>query len=225
MCGRISLGTTAEALAQLFKLSDLPDIKPSWNIAPGQPIAVVRVGSRGQRSLSFLHWGLIPAWSKDRNIAYKLINARSDTVAEKPSFRSAYKSRRCLVPVDGFFEWQRQDKQKIPFHIRKRDSGLFALAGIWEHWKDKQSNEEIESCAILTTTANSLVQPIHNRMPVIINDANFDEWLTGDPLHLHRFLQPYEWTDFEAIQVSTYVNNARNDGRECIAAAQNDDIN
>jgi len=225
MCGRISLGTTAEALARLFKLSDLPVIKPSWNIAPGQPIAAVKTDPAGERSFSFLHWGLIPAWSKDKNIAYKLINARSETVAEKPSFRSAYKSRRCLVPADGFFEWVRQDKQKIPFHIRKKDSGLFALAGIWEQWKDKQSNEEIESCAILTTAANSLVQPIHNRMPVIINDSNFDEWLTGDHHHLDRLLKPYEWSGFEAVQVSPYVNNARNDGRECIAAVESNDIN
>jgi putative SOS response-associated peptidase YedK len=119
----------------------------------------------------------------------------------------------------------RHDKQKIPFHIRKKDSGLFALAGIWEQWREQQSNEAIESCAILTTAANSLVQPIHNRMPVIINDADFDEWLTGDHLHLHRLLEPYEWPEFEVIQVSTYVNNARNDGRECISAVQSNDIN
>lgn len=219
MCGRISLGSTAEAIAHIFKLSDAFDLEPRWNIAPGQNILAIRSEEGNKPSPALLFWGLIPSWSKDSSISYKMINARSETVSEKPSFRSAYKSRRCLVPVDGFFEWQRSEKQKIPFHIRKVDSSPFALAGLWERWANKESGEVVESCALLTTDANSLLKPIHNRMPVIIDECSFAEWLTGEPEHLKRLLLPREWDGYEAVQVSTYVNNTRNEGERCIEPA------
>ncbi|SHJ64051.1 Putative SOS response-associated peptidase YedK [Malonomonas rubra DSM 5091] len=216
MCGRISLGSTAEAIAQILRVSGVPEVKPRWNIAPGQNILAIRLNENRERAPALLFWGLIPPWSKDRSISYKMINARAETVSEKPSFRVAYKSRRCLVPITGFYEWKRSEKKKIPFHIRKIDSSLFTVAGLWECWTDKASGEVVESCALLTTDSNSLLTPIHHRMPVIVGEKHYDEWLAGDSEHLMRLLLPYEWDGFEAIQVSDYVNNARHEGERCL---------
>jgi putative SOS response-associated peptidase YedK len=155
MCGRFSLDSTSAGLSGFFGILKCPEVAPRYNIAPGQEIIAVRSLQDSDREAKFLHWGLIPHWSKDKSIAYKMINARAETVAEKPSFRSAYRARRCLVPVTGFYEWKRIEKQKQPFYIRRTGHELFALAGIWETWSDKQSEEIIESCAILTTEANT----------------------------------------------------------------------
>ena len=175
MCGRFALFASGEEVAERFQLVVLPLFEPRYNIAPTQSVAAVRSGDEG-RSMSFLRWGLIPSWSADPKIAYKLINARSETVAEKPSFRSAFKTRRCLIPSSAFYEWQKTGKSKQPYCIRPRDGGLFSFAGLWEHWNDPQG-EVIESCSVLTTAANELMQPIHDRMPVILDSASEEAWL------------------------------------------------
>jgi putative SOS response-associated peptidase YedK len=170
-----------------------------------------------ERELTFLHWGLIPSWSKDRKIGSRLINARSETVTEKPSFRAAFKRRRCLIPADGFYEWQRQGSRKQPIYIHSHDGAPFALAGLWETWQAADGSV-IDSCTILTTEPNELMEPIHNRMPVILEPPDYDTWLhPGDnpnvALHL---LRPYASEKMAAYPVSTLVNNPRNDSPDCI---------
>lgn len=148
------------------------------------------------------------------SIGYKLVNARAETVAEKPSFKSAYHSRRCLIPADGFYEWKKYGKAKQPYYIRKVNRELFCFAGLWEAWTSKDTGEVIESCTIITTEANSLLKPIHHRMPAVIASCDHLSWLSGD---VSELLLPYEWNDFVTIQVSTHVNNVRNDDPECVA--------
>ena len=161
-----------------------------------------------------LHWGLIPHWAKDASIGNRMINARAETVAEKPSFKSALKSRRCLIPADGFYEWSKEGNHKQPYHIRRSDRDLFCFAGLWEHWTDKESGEEIESCTIITTEANELLKPIHDRMPVVIPSEAYGQWINNQSIN--RLLLPCEWSDFEIVQVSTFVNNANHDGPKCV---------
>ena len=218
MCGRISLGSTAAGISRYFDLDKPVPLDPRWNIAPGQNILSVRAADQDQRSAHLLHWGLIPSWAKDPTISYKLINARAETILEKPSFQPAFKARRCLIPADGFYEWQKTGEKKQPYHIRKTTSELFAFAGIWESWTDPQDRYTMESCAILTTAANSLLKPIHERMPVIVARKDFDRWLRDDYKLLGELLLPYEWSGFEAVPVAEYVNNARNEGVQCTMA-------
>jgi putative SOS response-associated peptidase YedK len=193
---------------------------PLFNIAPTNPIAAMRVVPGGQeRELVTLRWGLIPSWADDPKIGYRMINARSETVATKPSFRSAFKSRRCLIAADGYFEWQKWDGAKQPFYIHMKGGKLFAFAGLWERWAP-QDGEAIESCTILTTDANELTKPIHDRMPVIVDPSDFKLWL--DPAErpdvLQELLRPYAPKSMEAYPVSTFVNNVRNKGSQCVAA-------
>ena len=222
MCGRFALLTTNEGLAQAFGLAadnmmSIPEAVPRYNIAPTQPVAAVRLDKQGERELTFFRWGLIPSWAKDISFGSRLINARSETVAEKPSFRSAFKRRRCLIPASGFFEWQKIDGRKQPIYIHPRDEGIFALAGLWEQWHDPEGGL-LQSCTILTTTPNELMEPIHNRMPVIIENEDFNMWLDpGDRpelgLHLCR---PFVAAKMASYPVSTFVNNPRNDDVSCI---------
>jgi len=219
MCGRFSLGSTSAAISHFFGFAQQLPLPPQWNIAPGQNILTVRAEDQDTRSPALLLWGLIPPWAKDRSIGYKMINARAETVAEKPSFRSAFQVRRCLIAADGFYEWQRSGRQKQPYHIRKTDRGLFAFAGIWESWTDQQTRPPVESCAILTTEANDLMRPIHTRMPVILAEEDHERWLHDEPQNLAALLVPHAWPDFEAVPVSDYVNNARHEGVRCIEPA------
>ena len=224
MCGRFALMTPTEALAKLFGVPEtavaaLPPSVPRYNIAPTQPVVAIRLDEHGERDLTFFHWGLIPSWSKDIQIGSRMINARSETVTEKPSFRTAFKRRRCLIPADGFYEWQKQADGKQPMFIRPTDGEErpFALAGLWEFWSDPDGGT-IQSCTILTTTPNELMAPIHNRMPVIVEPEDFDLWLHPEPdpeqgLHL---LRPYPAEKMVAYPVSTLVNNPRHDNPECI---------
>jgi putative SOS response-associated peptidase YedK len=216
MCGRFSLETNTAAVARYFCLPRQLPLEPRWNIAPGQDILAVRVDSRDGRVPVMLHWGLIPPWAKDKAAGYRMINARAETVAEKSSFKAAYRARRCLIPADGFYEWKKTATGKQPYHVRKADSGLFAFAGIWESWADQQTKEVIESCSILTTAANDLLKPLHDRMPVVLAEEDFDPWLHADPQNLGPLLRPRHWQGFELIPVSAYVNNARNEGARCI---------
>ena len=218
MCGRFTLAAATEDVAAQFALAEMPPLAPRYNIAPTQPVAVVRVAANGQRELTYLHWGLIPSWAKDPGMGARMINARAETVAEKPSFRAAFRYRRCLVPASGFYEWRKLNGKKQPMYIMARDGGVWGIAGIWERWIASDGSE-VESCAILTTEPNELLRPIHNRMPLIIPPEQYTAWL--DP-HSQRLdmvqplLQPYPAANMSAYPVSTLVNSPFNDSPDCI---------
>lgn len=217
MCGRFALIVSGEVVAEQFGLAETPFLAPRYNIAPTQPVAAVRLAYSGQRELAHFHWGLIPSWAKDPSMSARMINARSETVTDKPAFRAAFKRRRCLIPASGFYEWQKQGSGKQPMFIQAQDGGLLALAGLWETWHAPDGGE-IDSCTILTTGPNEMMAPIHNRMPVIIEPADYGLWLDPgdrpeDGLHL---LRPYPADKMRFYPVSTFVNNARNEGDQCI---------
>jgi putative SOS response-associated peptidase YedK len=216
MCGRFNLRVTPEQLQQFFDLLQPMEVSPRFNIAPTQTTVVCRQNQTGHRELVPLQWGLIPSWAKEARLGASLINARGETVAEKPSFRSAFRKRRCLIPMSGFYEWRREGKMKRPFHIHHADDSLFAVAGLWEAW-DK-ADQPIESFSIITTSANSTMAPIHNRMPVVLEPELFDAWLDprSEPEFLTALLQPSEWTGFETVEVSPVVNNARHESPDCL---------
>ncbi len=219
MCGRFTLTDPDANLAVQFNLSGIPDLQPRYNIAPTQPVAAVRVVAEGTiREMVMLHWGLIPFWAKDPKIGSRMINARSETAAEKPAFRTAFRQRRCLVVADGFYEWQKTNGTKQPFYIRLRDARPFAFAGLWEHWKGPD-DRVIESCTLLTTQPNDLLRQVHNRMPVILKPKDYDLWL--DPQIqkaelLQPLLLPYPPEEMDAYAVSRYVNSPDNDTAKCI---------
>ena len=223
MCGRFSLGASATKLAELFDLTEVPNWAPRYNIAPTQELLVVlKAPEDPGRKISRRRWGLIPSWAKDRGIGNQLINAQAETVATKPAFRAAFRKRRCLVPADGFYEWTQQGRQKQPYYIRLRDGGPFAIAGLWEHWEGPDGNG-VDSCTLLTTSANDLISAFHHRMPVILNPTNYDLWL--DPAvqeagPLQSLLQPYPSENMTAYPVRTLVNNPANDAPGCIEPEQ-----
>ena len=208
MCGRFSQTRSGKEVADVFQLSEVPELTPQHNIAPSQTISVVtRSRQTGDRIHHSKKWGLIPSWSKEPNIGYKLFNARAETVAEKPSFRSAFQRRRCLIVTDGFYEWHKQagDRSKQPYLFELTSRSLFAFAGLWERWKHPKTGEITYSCTILTTQANTTVAPIHHRMPVILPTDTYDEWL--DPSHynpgnLEALLQPFTVGEMSATPVS-----------------------
>ena len=218
MCGRITFRASGKDLATLFDLAEAADLEPRYNVAPTQPVLAVRAAANGTgRELVTLRWGLIPSWGDDPKIGYKLINARAETVAQKPSFRSAFKVRRCLVPVNGYYEWKKEGKVKQPFYFHRRDDRPFAFAGLWEHWEGSEG-ELVDSCTILTTEANELARPIHDRMPVILDATDFATWLdpAGDLERCQALLRPYAREGMEAYAVSSLVNNPRNQGPQCV---------
>jgi putative SOS response-associated peptidase YedK len=218
MCGRFTLRTPPKDLVEVFQLLRTLEMTPRYNIAPTQPVAVVRQGAT-RRELSMLRWGLIPSWAKDTKIGATLINARADTLATKPSFRTALKRRRCLIPADGFYEWKKgEGKTKQPFFIRLKKEYPFAFAGLWEHWEGPD-NSAIESCTIVTTDANDTLRPLHERMPVILREEDYDQWLdpkADDSTKLSELLKPYSSEEMTAFPISTLVNNARNESAQCI---------
>lgn len=219
MCGRYSLIQPDPVLSEFFQVGTVPHLTPRYNIAPSQSVPVVRLHTASdQRECQMLRWGLIPSWSKDLQIGSRLINARSETVAEKPAFRAAFKQRRCLVLADGFYEWQRQGSRKQPFYFRMRESVPFAFAGLWESWQGG-NDRPIESCTILTTAANSLLQTVHDRMPVILSPETYDRWLDPEIQalpDLQDLLQPYPAEAMTAYPVSTQVNSPAHDDPTCI---------
>ena len=221
MCGRFALMTPGKTLADRFGLAEVPDLEPHYNIAPTQMVAVIRVDRETlQRRLVTVRWGLIPFGAKDISIGQKMINARSESAAEKPAFRSAFKSRRCLVLTDGFYQWKKGKVGKQPYLFRMKDGSPFAFAGLWERWKDPK-DETIESCAILTTDANELMEPIHDRMPVILDPKDYDLWLdpeVKDPEVLNPLLRPYPSQEMVAEPVSPKVNKASYDAPDCVEA-------
>jgi putative SOS response-associated peptidase YedK len=204
-------------LKEKFHLDDIPLFEPRYNVAPTQLVPAVRQED-GKRRLVTLRWGLIPSWAKDAKIGYRLINARADTVAAKPSFRSAFKRRRCLVPADGFYEWKRSGTLKQPFFIHRKDEEPFAFAGLWEGWENPEDDKEVQSCSLITTEANELMAPIHDRMPVILPVSAYDRWLDPDePVNdLQSPLKPYPADEMAAYPISTYVNSPKNQGPKCI---------
>lgn len=204
-------------LAEVIGEIEQGHIQPRYNIAPTQQVAVVRQDAGGQRHLSYLRWGLIPPWAKDASVGSHMINARAETVHEKPAFCHAFRSRRCLVPASGFFEWEKKEGRKQPLYIRMKDGGPMIFAGLWESWKSPEG-EIIEMCTILTTNANSLIKPIHDRMPVILGRSDWDTWLSRDATReqLAMLFQPYPWDLLHLYPVGTGVNNPRNDSPELI---------
>ena len=210
MCGRYTLRTPVDTLAEQFDLDEYPSsLTASYNIAPTQEVATV-VEEDDKRKLEMFHWGLIPSWAKDPQIGNRMINARAETVHEKPSFRSAFKARRCLILADGFYEWQKADNGKQPFYIHMKDGSPFAFAGLWETWKN---GEELRSCAIITTDANDLMNAIHHRMPVVLHPENYGVWLDPDfdeKDSLKDLLKPFPSEEMEAYMVSRRVNKPSN---------------
>jgi len=224
MCGRYVRRTPLQNVIDLF--SALPEEggslndSPRYNIAPTQDVVAVRLDRQGQRRLANLRWGLIPAWAQDAAIGNRMINARAETVAEKPAYRAAFRTRRCLLPADGFYEWKADGKRKQPFFIHRADSAPFGFAGLWERWEKGES--PVQSCCVLTTEPNTLMKGIHNRMPVILRPEDYARWL--DPrtpaAELEKLMVPLSGEDLEAYPVDTRVNNPRNEGEECMKRAE-----
>jgi putative SOS response-associated peptidase YedK len=216
MCGRYLLTTPVDALRELFLFMERPNLQPRYNVAPTQDVPIVRLSREGdRRELILVRWGLVPYWADDIAIGNRLINARAETVQKTPAFREAYQRRRCLVPADGFFEWQKDGKVKPPLLVRRKDRAPFAFAGLWERWK-QPDGEVLRSCTIITCPPNELVAPVHNRMPVILDASDHGRWL--DPEAGGQALLkpcPAEW--LEAIPVSPRVNSPQNDDPACIA--------
>jgi putative SOS response-associated peptidase YedK len=258
MCGRFTLRAPASVVAEHFALFELPPFTPRFNIAPTQPVPVIRLAPRTQagtvpifapakmglspsgpsaprRELVFLRWGLIPSWAKDPSIGNRLINARAETVAEKPAFRTALRRRRCLLAADGFYEWQAAGRRKQPYFIRLRDDRPFAFAGLWETWEGRTGTDpdssaqsepvpvrSIESCTLLTTEPNELMRPIHDRMPAILAPDDYAAWLdpaVQEPAQLLPLLRPYPSEAMVARPVGTLVNSPANDVPECILSS------
>jgi putative SOS response-associated peptidase YedK len=207
MCGRFALFASGEELRERYPFVEDAQIEPRYNIAPTQPVKIVRETDMGREMVS-LRWGLIPSWARDPTTTYPLINARAETVAQKPSFRAAFKQRRCLIPASGYYEWQKTDGSKQPHFIRPHGGGLFAFAGLWEG----------ETCTILTTTANDLMRPLHERMPVILDPTAEALWLDtrADAISLHALLVPYPGEKMEAFPVSPWVSNPKYEGPLCL---------
>lgn len=217
MCGRFTLTVDPEQLALAFGLTTVPDFGPRYNIAPTQDALVITSGR--PHEAQFMRWGLIPSWAKDPATGSKLINARAETAAEKPSFRTALRRRRCIVPASGFFEWQARTGGKQPFYITVKDEQVFALAGLWEVWTGP-AGDELRTFTILTTDANAFMKPYHDRMPVILHPDDYPVWMdtAGEPeLALQAVLdRPFESKDMQAVEVSKLVNKPAIDSPELI---------
>jgi putative SOS response-associated peptidase YedK len=219
MCGRYKLSRRKQVVEGYFDCgSDEPDWTPRFNIAPTQPIAVIRQNPKEPvRELSLMRWGLIPSWSKDSSAAASMINARAETAGTKPAFRDALKSRRCLIPADGFYEWVRTGKAKQPFCFEVNGGELFVFAGLWDRWKDPSGNW-MKTCSILTTTPNAVTAPVHDRMPVILDPDSYALWLDpGKPnvAAVSDLLKPYDARTMRCFPVSTRINHIANDDEEC----------
>lgn len=216
MCGRYTLKAEGQTVADLFGLSEELDLEPRYNIAPTQQIPVVLENpDDGNRTLEMMHWGLIPSWSKDPSIGSRMINARAETVAEKPSYRSAFKRRRCLVVADGFYEWKKTEDGKQPYYLRLGSGEPFGFAGLWESWSGAEpGGEELRSTTIITTEPNEVAAEVHNRMPVILPRDLYDAWLdpdNDDRKELLSMLASYPTKEMEAYPVSRRVNRPAND--------------
>jgi putative SOS response-associated peptidase YedK len=216
MCGRFLNKLPAAETARLFRTRNpLPNYPARYNIAPTQPVLAVRYNAETrERSLDALRWGLVPHWAKDLSFGARLINARAETVATTPAFRDAFKARRCLIPASGFYEWRKSGASKTPYAILPKDEPLFAFAGLWENWRDKSGGEWIRTCTIITGPVNSLLAPIHERMPIILPPDAWGRWLGDEPATgeaLLALLRPYPAERMAAYPISTRVNSVKND--------------
>ena len=216
MCGRFAFYSPSEAAVALFGVSTSIAVEPRYNIAPTQYIAAVRNDENKQREQVMLRWGLVPFWAKEASIGNRMINARAETVAEKPAYRAAYRHRRCVVLADGFYEWRREGDSKTPYFISLATGEPFVLAGLWENWNDKESGDSIQTTTLITTAANEFMAPLHHRMPVILESNSAGEWLAGsnDLLDDVAAITPA----LQAWPVDRRVNNARNEGEGLVSA-------
>lgn len=216
MCSRYSLTSPPEAVRAYFKLAEVPDYPPRYNIAPTQPVAIIRQDFKGNHEFALARWGLIPGWVKDPREFATLINARAESAAEKPSFRAALRHRRCLVPANGFYEWTGRAGHKVPHLIRRPGAQLLAFAGLWEHWLGADGSE-FDTMAILTAVANATVSAVHDRMPVTVAERDFDRWLDcrgGSAEGIGDLLEPEPANLLEILAVNPKVSNFRNEGPE-----------
>lgn len=223
MCGRYRLSRRKQLIEEYFDTTGEDDWSPRYNIAPTQPIPVIRQHPKEPvRQLSLMKWGLIPSWAKDASGAAGMINARSETAGIKPAFRDALRLRRCLIPADGFYEWKRDGKTKQPFCFEVGDGGLFAFAGLWERWRDP-SEQWVKSCSILTTTPNAVTSSVHDRMPLILHPDSYDLWLDPgmtDVQVASELLKPYGAERMRCYPVSARVNSVANDDERCSASVE-----
>jgi putative SOS response-associated peptidase YedK len=220
MCGRFTLLAAPETVRAQFDLEDAPSLSVRYNVAPTQEVASIRYkADENTRECVFLRWGLVPSWANDATIGNRLINARSETVVTKPAFRAAFRRRRCLIVADGFYEWQAHGRKKQPYHFKMRDRAPFGIAGLWECWQ-LIGETPLESCTLLTTTANDVIRPAHDRMPVIVPASAYALWLdpaVQTPERLLPLLTPYPAQQMDAQAVSPIVNSPRHEGPECLA--------
>jgi putative SOS response-associated peptidase YedK len=216
MCGRFAFYSPSEATAALFGVDGALAVEPRYNIAPTQYVAAIRENDHKQRELTMLRWGLVPNWAKDPSIGNRMINARAETVAQKPSYRAAFRHRRCIVLADGFYEWHRDGDVKIPHYISLETGEPFGLAALWESWTDNQSGESLNTTTLITMAANEFMQPLHHRMPVILKADTASDWLSVS----HNYLEDASdrTPALRAWPVDRRVNNARNQGEELIVA-------
>jgi putative SOS response-associated peptidase YedK len=222
MCGRYELHSSPVAIALAFGLAHPPHVDPHYNIAPTNDVPIVRVGNDGHRELVRMRWGLVPRWAKDPSIGARMINARGETLADKQSFRTAYRRHRCLLPADGFYEWRAvtpghgEPPRRQPQHIGMADGSLFGLAGIYERWLSEEG-EVLDTCAIVTTEANALLAPIHDRMPLIVAPEHYARWLDPANAEVADLIAPYSSEAMAYYPVSTRVNSVRHDDASLIA--------
>lgn len=217
MCGRFAFYSPAEAAAELFGVEVAIEHEPRYNIAPTQDVLAIRKNVEDRRELVTLRWGLVPFWAKDPSIGNRMINARAETVAEKPAYRAAYRRRRCLVLADGFYEWRREGDRKTPYFITLESDKPFALAGLWEHWEDRDSGEALETATLITTAANDFMAKVHHRMPMVLQPSRAGDWLGGDYDMTARATD--ECPKLKAWPVDRRVNNARNEGEDLVRPA------
>ena len=218
MCGRFAFYSPTEATAALFGVRTSTDMSPRYNISPSQEVVAIRQSTAGELELASLRWGLVPFWAKAHRVGARMINAVGETISAKPAFRAAFKKRRCLVLANGFYEWRKEGKRKIATYIYPRSGEPMAFAGLWETWKSPEG-QVVQSCTIVTTPANPLIQPLHNRMPVILPEETQALWLdplTEDPKILEPLLVPAPVEMLTSHPVADTVNSVKNQGPECI---------
>lgn len=218
MCGRYTLKTPPEAIASHFAVAEFSELRTRFNIAPTQLAPAVLCMESGRRSMAMLRWGLVPHWAKDASMGVRMINARVETISEKPAFREPFKSRRCLVPADGFYEWEKQGTERTPYYFQLSESQPFGMAGLWDEWHDPNGSP-LHTFTIITREANAAVAPIHERMPVIVSPSDYEAWLSGETMSVEDRLALLDSALSEQLtrhEVGRAVGNPRHDAPDCI---------